>query len=97
MPMVAAAAARLPATNSSVVVRWKNMQSRRSFLAAPAAFALVDWPQWRGPNRDGAAPAEPGKPWPGRLRQVWNVQVGEGTPRRSFPASAYTNSPCSGQ
>ena len=31
-----------------------------------------------GPNRDGAVPPEPAKPWPERLRQVWNVKVGEG-------------------
>ncbi len=54
------------------------MQSRRSFLAVPAAFAFVDWPQWRGPARDGSVPAEVAKPWPERLRQVWNVPVGEG-------------------
>ncbi len=54
------------------------MQSRRTFLAVPAAFAFVDWPQWRGPNRDGSAPSEPPKPWPERLRKVWNVSVGEG-------------------
>jgi outer membrane protein assembly factor BamB len=54
------------------------MQSRRSFLGVPAAFALVDWTQWRGPNRDGAAPPEAAKPWPERLRQVWNVKAGEG-------------------
>ena len=54
------------------------MQSRRSFLAVPAAFAFVDWPQWRGPTRDGSVPAEVAKPWPERLRQVWNVPVGEG-------------------
>jgi outer membrane protein assembly factor BamB len=54
------------------------MQSRRSFLAVPAAFAFIDWPQWRGPNRDGAIPPEAGKPWPERLRQIWNVSVGEG-------------------
>lgn len=54
------------------------MQSRRSFLAAPAAFVVGDWPQWRGPNRDGALPVEASKPWPERLRQVWNTSVGEG-------------------
>lgn len=54
------------------------MQSRRSFLAAPAALAFVDWPQWRGPKRDGSLPPENGKPWPERLRKVWSVQVGEG-------------------
>ncbi|HYI92075.1 MAG TPA: PQQ-binding-like beta-propeller repeat protein, partial [Bryobacteraceae bacterium] len=54
------------------------MQSRRSFLAVPAAFAFVDWPQWRGPARDGSVPAEAAKPWPERLRRVWNMSVGEG-------------------
>lgn len=58
------------------------MHSRRSFLAVPVAFAFVDWPQWRGPNRDGSilpgGPSEAAKPWPERLRQVWNVPVGEG-------------------
>jgi outer membrane protein assembly factor BamB len=43
------------------------MQSRRTFLAVPAAFAFVDWPQWRGADH-----------WPERLRQVWNIPVGEG-------------------
>ena len=54
------------------------MQSRRTFLAVPAAFAFVDWPQWRGPNRDGSVAPDQSKPWPERLRQVWNVPVGEG-------------------
>ena len=54
------------------------MQSRRSFLAFPAALAFVDWPQWRGPSRDGVAASQASKPWPERLRRVWTVQVGEG-------------------
>jgi outer membrane protein assembly factor BamB len=38
-----------------------------------------DWPQWRGPNRDGkvtgfTAPAE----WPQQLTQVWTTTVGLG-------------------
>src|SRR5688500_9558051 len=45
---------------------------------AGAAFA-GDWPQWRGPNRDGraadfAAPAT----WPKELKQLWRINVGEG-------------------
>lgn len=39
----------------------------------------ADWPQWRGPNRDGAlaaftAPAS----WPDLLTQKWKVEVGSG-------------------
>ena len=46
--------------------------------AAPAA-ATPEWPQWRGPNRDGAvvgasAPAA----WPKELKEQWRVTVGVG-------------------
>lgn len=41
------------------------------------AVALADWPQWRGPNRDGAA-ADPPKEWPAELKKAWKVEVGEG-------------------
>lgn len=54
------------------------MQTRRSFFAVQAAFALVDWPQWRGPNRDGEIPPEDGQPLPEKLKRVWTVAVGEG-------------------
>jgi len=38
-----------------------------------------DWPQWRGPNRDGALPAfaDPGI-WPDQLKLKWRVKVGIG-------------------
>ena len=44
---------------------------------APAAFA--DWPQWRGPRRDGhaAGVSAPAK-WPEKLTRKWSVEVGEG-------------------
>ncbi len=56
-------------------------------LIAAAAFALVspvaasaeDWPQWRGPSRDGVVPAANAPAaWPEALRLVWRVEVGEG-------------------
>ncbi len=55
-----------------------------------AAFLLViialtqtglgqDWPQWRGPNRDGVvAVFKRPKKWPDQLELKWKVSVGEG-------------------
>ena len=38
-----------------------------------------DWPQWRGPNRDGKASGFTApKSWPKELTQKWKVTVGEG-------------------
>ena len=47
---------------------------------AAAALQAGDWPQWRGPNRDGHSP---GPAWPDRLdtnqlRPVWRVALGPG-------------------
>jgi len=41
--------------------------------------ASNDWNQWRGPNRDGSAPApsDP-KAWPEKLTQKWKVEIGSG-------------------
>ena len=38
-----------------------------------------DWPQWRGPGRDGKATGfEAPKTWPKELTRKWKVSVGEG-------------------
>lgn len=62
------------------------MKGNRRWVAAAAlaaslvtAAAGADWPQWRGPNRDGLvvgvkAPAA----WPKELKQQWKVTVGIG-------------------
>ena len=48
-----------------------------SILAAQSTSP--DWPQWRGPNRDGAiASFTPPKDWPNQLARKWKVDVGLG-------------------
>jgi outer membrane protein assembly factor BamB len=37
-----------------------------------------DWPQWRGPNRDGIAPSLDRPSWPEKLAKKWQVTVGAG-------------------
>src|SRR5213594_1793836 len=45
---------------------------------ASGAFAQ-DWPQWRGPDRDGKASRFTAtKTWPKELTQKWKVTVGDG-------------------
>jgi len=51
------------------------------FLLAfvPIAAWSADWPQWRGPNRDGKAVAfDAPKTWPKELTKKWSVSVGDG-------------------
>ena len=48
-------------------------------LIAAAGVSAQDWPQWRGPDRDGIASGftVPGQ-WPAELTQKWRVTVGFG-------------------
>jgi len=47
-------------------------------IGASAAWAQ-DWPQWRGPNRDGKATGFTApQTWPQELKLKWNVPVGQG-------------------
>ena len=46
-------------------------------LAVAADPRADDWPQWLGPNRDGATTATVA-PWKGDLTTAWRVPVGEG-------------------
>src|SRR5262249_14813622 len=60
---------------------------RRLPMSAMMALAIpfvtsaraADWPQWRGPNRDGVVHGVkvPDK-WPEKLAEEWKVTVGEG-------------------
>jgi outer membrane protein assembly factor BamB len=40
-------------------------------------LTAADWPEWRGPHRDGALTVEP-KAWPEKLKLKWKVDVGLG-------------------
>ena len=56
---------------------------RRRFAICLAGLLTVawaeDWPQWRGPHRDGVAVGFPEpKTWPEKLTLKWKVAVGEG-------------------
>ncbi len=50
-----------------------------SVVTFPQVVLSQDWPQWRGPRRDGAVVsfAEP-KIWPEQLKLKWKVKVGTG-------------------
>ena len=51
-----------------------------SFLV-PQSSSLVapsDWPQWRGPKRDGSISAPLPSQWPEALKKQWEVPVGAG-------------------
>jgi outer membrane protein assembly factor BamB len=49
------------------------------WASAMPASARADWPQWRGPNRDGmAADFAVPQTWPQTLKEQWRVTVGVG-------------------
>lgn len=59
---------------------WPKFLSTVLLVVAVASCAVAqDWPQWRGPNRDGQvlgfpAPSE----WPAGIAQKWSIAVGAG-------------------
>src|SRR5580704_16882820 len=46
-------------------------------LLIAGALTSADWPEWRGPHRDGVITGGPST-WPEKLIQKWKVAVGEG-------------------
>ncbi len=46
-------------------------------LCTTVLLLAADWPQWRGPNRDGVS-SELVEPWKGELKVLWKQPVGEG-------------------
>ena len=49
-----------------------------SGLADAGAQTSTDWPQWRGPNRDGSVGTALPDQWPDALTKRWEVPVGTG-------------------
>ncbi len=62
------------------------MKTFRFLLLAITAMIIFvqnglgeDWPQWRGPNRDGILHGfSPPKPWPDTLIRKWQISIGGG-------------------
>jgi hypothetical protein len=55
--------------NSGVLVYVACIMAGRSLWAQ-------DWPQWRGPNRDGVTHFSEPKAWPEKLTTKWKVTIG---------------------
>jgi outer membrane protein assembly factor BamB len=49
-----------------------------ALILLPASASAADWPQWRGPGRDGRASFAPRANLPEALAPAWKVAVGEG-------------------
>jgi outer membrane protein assembly factor BamB len=61
------------------------VQALLSLTLAALHVSAADWPQWRGPNRDGKADFKAPATWPKELTKKWQVTVGDGV---SSPALA---------
>ena len=53
------------------------MRALPLLLLAALAVSAGDWPQWRGPARDGQIADAPSQ-WPAELTRAWRIEVGEG-------------------
>jgi outer membrane protein assembly factor BamB len=61
------------------LAKWTIRVLAGCVLFAVTALWAQDWPQWRGPNRDGKVNGfTVPKTWPKTLTQKWKVKVGEG-------------------
>jgi outer membrane protein assembly factor BamB len=60
-------------------VSLRNAALAAAIVPTLVAPSLADWPQWRGPGRDGHVVAlAPRAAWPEALKPAWKVSVGVG-------------------
>jgi outer membrane protein assembly factor BamB len=58
---------------------WSRILTANAISLFTTASLAADWPQWRGPNRDGyVADAAIPPTWPKALKEEWKVTVGVG-------------------
>ncbi len=61
------------------VEQWVRLSVFLAVLGASTAAIAQDWPQWRGPGRDGKATSfEAPATWPTELAETWKTSVGDG-------------------
>jgi RNA polymerase sigma factor (sigma-70 family) len=67
------------ATPETPIARAEDEKATPAAVEKPRPAESADWPQWRGPNRDGVARgvSAPAK-WPKALTEEWKVEVGKG-------------------
>ncbi len=56
---------------------WSTIMALTTTILFATSSQAQDWPQWRGPNRDGKAPGV-ASVWPKNLKEEWRVTVGIG-------------------
>jgi outer membrane protein assembly factor BamB len=60
------------------VGRWAAFGSLVLALGASLDAGPVQWPQWRGPDRNGSIAAAATPKWPDAWKRAWRVDAGEG-------------------
>ena len=67
---------RLSIRHSPFVIRHSTFVIVTALSAVPSASA--QWPQWRGPERNGVIAAAATPAWPAAWKRAWRVDIGEG-------------------